>query len=297
MLESSYSHRVLRTMAVDELAREVKKALVNNELVQMREHPQIIFVTKDATEVPPFAHPLKVFESVAIDVRTVTRLDEDGGLVVKSPDEFNFNLLRGELEKVWTDEDRQSGFTTLSQIAGKFFSGYLTEVISKLYTLRADKETALHVVSAYFHWCQYREPIEDVTEHEAKILKYIRLATGLPLEYISPILTEILGVTTSTINDLNRFVGVIIQMPLLNDSLGTLDARAINVATMYNWRGAHSSEIVSLSLEYPPCFIAMLISANEERAFKHTPLERMIQRHRKVDLGQFAKTARALIKE
>lgn len=297
MLKSSYHHRLLKLMSPDVLVRQVMMAYHNGEVMQDPSHPGIVLVTKKCTDVTPFAHPLYIKGAVAIDVRTITTLSPEGALQTRQKDELDFLILRARLELAWLDEEKGPTFTTLSQIAGKFYSAYIADTLSKMFTLRADKQTIIHVLAAYYHWCQYREEISDVTEFLPNILKYIRIATGLPLEYIEPIMNSVIGKTTHSIIDIEHFIGLLHNLPELDGLLPGLSVRTISIATMHNWRGGHSSEVVALSLEYPPCFIAMLLAANEYRAFKSTPLELIIKRNRKVDLGQYAKTVNGLISD
>lgn len=295
MLKNSYQHPLLSAMDPDRIRKSVQVAILDQETIP---YEGVVQITTAASDVPEFAHPLSLpGGGVAIDVRTVTKLDKEGRLITRSAEEYEFQLLRARLEVAWVDEERQVGFTTLSQIAGRFYSAYIAEVISRMYTLRADRQSVTHIVAAYYHWCQYRPIIEDMEEHEASHLKYIRIVTGLPVEFIKPVLQEIYSIHKASINSTYEFLQLLEQLTLMQGTLPGLDKRTLNQTIMYNWRGGHANEIVMLSLDYPPCFIAMLLAANQWRAYKSTPLESLIKRNRKVDLDQYAKTVKSLIQD
>lgn len=297
MLASTYDHRVLRLMGVDKIRKEVQTAFLNDEIYRDAEYPGIIFITSKCSDVPVFSHPIKVHDSIAIDVRTITKLDTDERLIVRSQDEFQFLLLRAKLELVWTNEEKQPNFTTVAAVPSKFFSSYIADTLTRMHTLGPDKASVVHVVAAVYFWCQFRPHIEDLSEHEATLLKYVKNATGLPHEYILPILSDMFSVQSYGITTLETFIELLNNLPSLENSLHGLTVRTLNTTTMYAWRGGHSNETVSLSLEYPPCFIAMLVAANGYRAFKHTPLEQLISRHRKVDVDAYARSVKALTQD
>lgn len=297
MLASSYSHRVLGLMDPVKIEKEIHRAFLDNELVTMPQYPGILFVAAKAKDVPVFAHPIKVFDSIAIDVRTITKLNVDGELEVRSKDAFEFLVLRALLEKTWTDEEEQSRIRTLMPIAGKFYAGYVAETITRIATLSPDKASVVHVCMAYYFWCQVRDENVNVAEHEASALKFVRTATGLPVDYCQHVITEILEVYTSPLGTIESVIELMRGLPSMDGATRDLTPRVLSVATMYNWRGAHSNETVALSLEYPPAFIAMLVAAYKYRTFKHTPLERLIQRHRKVDMDQYVRSVNSVVGE
>lgn len=297
MLKSTYHHRILSLMNNEKTQKEVQRAYLNDEVLLDEKYPGIIFITSKCTDVPVFSHPLRTHQSIAIDVRTITKLDVEGALVIRSRDEFEFLVLRAQLELAWIDEDKQMYFTTISATASKFYSSYIADTLTRLHTLSPDKASIVHIAAAYFFWCQLRPRIEDVTDHEVSLLKYIRNATGLPHDYIIPVLQDAFSVRKTSLSSLEEFIALLEHLPTLENALSGLSVRTLNTATMYSWRGGHASEVVSLSLEYPPCFIAMLIAANGYRAFKHTPLEQLISRHRKVDMDAYTRSVKAIIKE
>lgn len=291
MLQSTYHHRVLSMMKSEDIVKEVQKAYLNQETHHDPKHPGIIFVTAKCSDVPVFSHPLKMHDSVAIDVRTLTRMDKEDNLIMRSQDEFEFLLLRAKLELVWIDEESQPYFTNVAPTASKFYSSYMAENITRLHTLGPDKASIVHVVSAVFFWSQFRPRIDDLEDRQATLLKFVKNATGLPHDYILPILSAL---PNRSIDHIEAFIATLINLPSLEGSLDGLNVRTLLSATMYSWRGGHAGEVIALSLEYPPCFIAMLVAANKYRAYKHTPLERLISRHRRVDMDEYERSIKGL---
>jgi hypothetical protein len=246
--------------------------------------------------IPAFGHPLaieqKLFSDefgdqddkpryrVFVDVRNFTRIsatddyDEGKEVDIKSKMDYHFAVMRGFFQHVWL----RYGARDLLNIGNyqiKIYSRWLSDILTKRFALPPDVQMTLVIISAYFYQCLFLD--DNVTElDESMKLKFatqVASATYISAEDAMRVID-----TLPVIRNLDELVNII------QSQSGTVRLEQFNVALLFtatsgSWFGPNNVEVTHVALEHPPTFIAMIISAANEKGYRNTSIGKLVDQY------------------
>lgn len=246
--------------------------------------------------IPAFGHPLaieqKLFSDefgdqddkpryrVFVDVRNFTRIsatddyDEGKEVDIKSKMDYHFAVMRGFFQHVWL----RYGARDLLNIGNyqiKIYSRWLSDILTKRFALPPDVQMTLVIISAYFYQCLFLD--DNITElDESMKLKFatqVASATYISAEDAMRVID-----TLPVIRNLDELVNII------QSQSGTVRLEQFNVALLFtatsgSWFGPNNVEVTHVALEHPPTFIAMIISAANEKGYRNTSIGKLVDQY------------------
>lgn len=290
-IRSSYDSKINKLMQVKPIILEIEKAMLHGEVHRFSD--EILFVSDDFTEVPPFIHPIYSPEKdiAFIDVRGFSSVGKDGALTLKGDVDSELTLLRAKLELVWQRAPRADVFTAF-HFSNLIFVRWLADTICHKQGLQlGQKSKVLAVTGLYLIGLYYNNVTDDY-----QINKYAEMISRdfyIPLE-------EVFGVIDTLDNpfprDVDEYVEALKKMQI-SPRLANL-----NTVSLYSMLGgswfmtANAIQLVGLAVEYPPCFAAMVSVATRYKIFKKTQIGERVDRANKGSAyDHFARALNAVI--
>lgn len=262
-LQDSYDSTLTKLVKTPTILLDIKKSVLLSQLKQYS--PQIEFITEDQTEVPLFIHPLynKEGNVVYLDARPYTSIERNGEMKIRSEYDYQLNLMRAKLELAWQLKDRNDLYAGLD-FANQIFVRWLSETICHRYGLIPIQQVKVMAVVAMFSIGQYFNTIED----ELTINRYLQMISR---NYMLDA-TTVVGVAELLENQFPRDIEEFIS------ALHRLDVsprlKEFNQLVLFNmlsgswYMNSNHMQIVSLGLEFPPAFAALVYMATQYSVYK-----------------------------
>ena len=289
MLNTSYSHPVMRAHRIDKIRSNINAHIYNEELHYV-EDARVVGIVANDNSVKSFYHPVLLNDEVVIDMRTYTKKDAStGGIRITNESEYKFSVMRAELELAWQG-DGLYGMYNHAGIPANFYAKWVSEGLTRGYSLDPENQMRTAIVSAAYFFCQFKEEDEWDEDSYPKALSFISRSTGTPAATVQDVLPEF-----KLINDIDMFAELL-RDTVKGDALVKLEARSLYTLLSGNWRGAHANEVAMLGVSFPPAFYSMVIAANDDRSYRNTPLQKIIDRTKKsVDTKTWTLAIRSML--
>jgi hypothetical protein len=261
----------------------IKDALGHNNLhVNNIGSVKPVFITGGAnheTQIPLFAHPItiKISQSetyMCADVRFFVRKDTPLDNIeksIKNITEFNFTKSRLILSMLWQDNQANRMKNGL-QFAGIVYAAWLSETISKNFALDFKDQTTLNIISHYFYQSLFLEEDLITPEDKERMAVQTIKATRAPAEFVLAVFDKIHAMTG--IEDYCIAVSTILE----NVRLKQFNVAILLTIVKSSWYGTNAKEIISVALEHPPTWIAIVWTSLYERTFKSSLIARISER-------------------
>lgn len=288
MIKQPYDTTPCKNYRLGDTIQEIKRAMINDEIrpaltPKGTTIDSVFLITSENDTVPQFAHPLH-FEHQGkdiwfVDVRGMTRVSREGVLVTVSAVDYELAITRATLSQIWYEGGERDLFA-LGKFPAIVFTRWISENISRRTAIDPATQMRLSVICALYYYQQFytQNDWDDVIK--IKSLATIAQQTRIPLDTVMDIGGDIPHM--STIMDLVECLKVHSQsVRFENFNIGLLYSMF-----MGSWFGSNSREIVAVSLEHPPTFLALIYLALKERSFRKTALAQMVLVSDKQDLGR-----------
>lgn len=234
----------------------------------------IFFVTDEHKNIPQFAHPIYLPSKniVVVDTRFAGRLDRTTGKV-KGGSDFNFLTIRSTLmAKSWVGGNTKD-LMNVGDLSVRIYSRLMAENISKRMGLDINIQNRIQIISAYFYLSLF--DAEELIVDEESLLKNARRissAVVLPADLVIEVLEEIPAMKTTA-----QFCDVLIARS------GTVRLEKFSPSVLYAilggiWYGSNAVETVTVSIEHPPTFVAMLYQTVNDRSYRKSIMGQIVQR-------------------
>jgi hypothetical protein len=241
--------------------------------------------------VAPFAHPLRIEVSgksmLVLDARAFTREDRiNDQLRITNPNEYEFLTLRGRLTQAWT-QGYESDLQSVGVIVPQVYTRLISEGIVRRLGLNPMDQQYLAVVTAFYYACLFTDEASlqehDVAKYAARISRITNINTIAVLQILDQLKGEDQELRVlSNIESLVEAIRKVGSSPRLE----ALNAGLLIQAVGGVWFGANAREMVAVSLEYPPYFIALIYMALTDRTFHGAPLSKLVEQLNKRDAGK-----------
>ncbi len=272
-LMNSFDSKVNRDFRTNLVLLEIKKShLVNTPHTEGKD---IYFVTDADLDVSPFQHPLYDADEdiVYLDVRGYSILDRNGAFRLKGDLDSELLLLRAKLELAWVHGTANELFTAFS-FSNDVYVRWLTETLTREFSLNPAQDTQLKVLIALFNIGQYYNSITE----PALITRYYRLISQqyyVDMDTVQEIASRL---TQTFPRDIAEFVAAIKEANISTRMANINEVSILNVLGGAWFMTAQPTLVVGLGLEYPPAFAAMVTMALNYRLFKKTSIGGVVDR-------------------
>lgn len=232
--------------------------------------------------VPQFAHPLLykddgghqyLLTDVRAFVRQLSKFDDSvSEKDIKNTTEWRLALHRAVLTQAWILKE-QSVLRTGLELAGLVYAVWLSEVITKKFALDPKDQVLVSIAAHYFYQSLFQEEIREselmmMAAKTAKVLKVDVKSCFSVFDKMTDVRTiddfcKVLSKVTENIRLEGFNIGVVLS--LISNS----------------WYGHESKQILSVALEHPPTWCAIIYASIKERTYKNFLVARIADRYGK----------------
>lgn len=238
----------------------------------------------DGEAIKPFAHPVVgEFDGrlrAVVDMRPFTRFDMRRHETELSNEAEGGNArLRARLTQLWIDQSPLM-LRNVSQLPVTIFARWISENLRRRLALDPAEQYKISILAGIFYYSNF-EMTGDMSEMD--MLKMVR-SVATPLKADLADVKSILD-QTGLVSGLDDFCT---KAKLVTGSV-RLDAlnKGLLITLLGNtFYGAHAAEIVAVSLEHPPTWIAILYTVATERSYKHSYLGDLMDNLTHKEVGQ-----------
>lgn len=306
MFKDCYETTVGQVINTKPIELAIKETLIKDGVVfnyNIRDVGSIkpMLITGNAqseTQIPLFAHPITITGSEAqrfmcADIRFFVRKDTPIDIIeksIKNRVEFNFTVSRLILSMLWEDRQRERVRNSF-QFATVVFGAWLSETISKNFVLDYRDQTVLNIITQFYYMSLFVEGDIDSDMKDRMAAQIIKL-TKAPAEMVLKTLdaTPIMG----NITEYCQVVSTVLE----NTRLKNFNLAVLLTLVKNSWYGTNGKEIISVALEHPPTWIAVIWAALNERSFSSSLIARLAERFGKRGASdEFNKNYRMLMQE
>lgn len=311
IFKDSYQTTVGSVFNTKPIQDSIKEAIIKDGLeyitlnVKYEGKLKPIFVTgmyHSESDIPLFTHPITIFnfqhnDFLCTDIRMFVNADKNQGsqssieTSIRNMTEYNFAKSRAILNLVWLD-GHVGIIKNGLQFAGTVFSAWLAESIAKTYALDFKDQTTLNVLTNMYYQSLFIEGTELDKETKERMVTHTIKATGVTAEYAFGVFDKVSG-----------FKGIECYCNYVREVLENVRLKNFNLAVLLtiiknSWYGANAKEIISVALEHPPTWCAVVYSALTERTYKTSMIFRVAERFSKRGTGdEFLKNYSDLVKQ
>jgi hypothetical protein len=288
IFEDSYQTTIGSAFDVKQILVSIKEAIIkdglnrNNLNVCNDGNFKPLFITgglPSESNIPLFTHPIILFNFnhenyLCTDLRLYVRKDSDINEIeksIKNLTEYNFVKSRTILNLVWLNDGINDIKNSL-YFASTIFSAWLSETISKSFALDYKDQTTIAIITSYYYQTLF---MDNNTFDESSIQKmavHTIKATKAPSELVFQIFEKITNMTDAN-SYCENIVNIVENVRLKNFNLAVLLTIVKN-----SWYGTNAKEILSVSIEHPPTWIAIVYASLSERTYKNSSIYRIAER-------------------
>lgn len=226
--------------------------------------------------IPMFTHPIlipnyKEKQYLVYDARTLFSKDSEGGMYVRSDTEKKFMDDRMVLLMAWLKGNKIDLLNNLNA-AAVIFAAWISDTISKRYALDPADQMKLTIIAHLYYQMLFHDGNELTSERKDKFSLHTMRATKAPGNLINDVIDKIESL--GNIHDLCESIKKVLDNVRLND----FSAAMLITITGTSWYGINPKELLSVALEHPPTWCAIVHSAMTERSFKKSQIALVTER-------------------
>jgi hypothetical protein len=287
--KTSYDTTVGKIFNMSKIELALKEALITGMLgnkklgVEESDGRVAVFVTGENSEshIPPFIHPYLIqnFKSkdyLVTDVRAFRastqdyQTDREFELGVKNTVEYALMKSRAALNLMWLSSD-VARIRARFSFACSVFAAWLSQSIAKAYALDFNDQVRLMALSVYYYHTLFQtesklsdQALEVAVVHTIK-------ATKLPAADVYALFEKIEGMP-----DIDAFCEEAKKV-VENVRLHDFNHAMLLTLVKNSWYGTNSKEWLSVALEHPPTWLAIVYATLTERTYKSSSLYKIVE--------------------
>ena len=295
MFNTAYETLPCRMYRMDEIYKAVAMATVNgngsvratvsSQFTQTQDHKDLSVTTSllvDGTpNIPLFAHPIvitnhanakTVHHDVVIDARDVTKIGYDGDMKIVSLSEYNLQRARVILQSKWT---MNIGAGALSAPVHNFpmrvFSRWIADALARRFNLDLDASVRVQALAGFMYMSMHNTTKEFPEYELVDIAMKVSRAVNIPT-----------NIAAEVLNHPAYFSSVEEFCDELSQRVGSSRLDGLNPVVIYgiikgSWFGKNASELVSVAIEHPPTFDALIYAAASTSSLQRTILGTLVK--------------------
>lgn len=238
----------------------------------------ILGVYESESNIPNFDHPLLVRvsrdeEFLCTDLRLHVRKGvtfDNVSNYIKNNSEYNFFQRRAVLNLVWLNGgigQIKNGLTLASSV----FSTWLSDTISKVYSLNYNESSIIAVITSIYYQSLFNDEKEFTEDTKQRMVAHTMKVTKSNSDFIFKVLDQIHKI--SDINEYCQLVSKLVQ----NDRLKDFNLAILLTMIKNSWYGTNSKSVISISLEHPPTWCAIIYAVINDRSFNNTNISKYVK--------------------
>lgn len=288
--KTSYETTIGSVFPSKKLENSLKEALVSTNLSQQNfgvspiEENHLVFVAgldSGESHIPAFIHPYlienyKGQSYLIADIRAFKNSSEaylsqaSFEKSVRNKTEYVLTKNRAILDLKWVSGEYTKLRSKFS-FAGSVFAAWISQSVSKAYGLDfQDQRVIMAIAMYYYHTLFTADKVLQDKLLEIAVIHTIK-ATKLSSKEVDEIFAQM-----TEINDVNDLCGSIKKI-VNNVRLQDFSLAMLLTLVQSTWYGNSARELISVALEHPPTWIAIVFAALTERTYKTSSLYRLIE--------------------
>ena len=246
-------------------------------------------------EIPAFAHPFVFIDSnkhnqVVFDGRAVGRWDpQKYEFVVTNKVEYGLALYRAKLTDIWVNQ-RVETLRDFSHLPMSVFAAWISESVGRRFALDPREQFELSIIAAVYYCSLFIADERFEEKDKVRIGSIVARAVRAKPEDVFMVLDQMETVPRSV----QEFCTLAANLPR-SVRLKDFNAGLLFAIMGGTWFGANAKEMVAVALEHPPTWIAILLSALNERSFKNATVAKTAERIAGRASGDFIRAAHNLV--
>lgn len=296
MFDTPYQTTPCSRFVLDKITTGIRQQEISEALIEVQGAPGIALVRPGVVDFPPFQQAITKVEaptlqhSVVIDGRKLLRGD---GSPVRI-DTYAHAILTARLIQRWVEGDVgvRRDFLSVGDFPVKCFASWISGTLSLRLSLDF-AQTAMLRALATIYFIQLHESADGSSTALDQDRLMVRAARSLP--GVDPVT---LGMSVGEVPKMKNIAEFVVWV---KKTLSTARTDELTVGFLYialaASYGVEYREAVTVALEYPPIFIAMVYTATQDRGYMKTGLGRVVERCISRDNAkEFAKNVNLLLK-
>lgn len=295
MFKTAYETLPCRMYKMDEVYKNIQLALAGRDVALVDNTPvqfatgqtnaevtvRGIMVIDGAVNIPIFAHPVALEEPsganskhwvVATDARDVTKRSFDSSWKVTTQSEYNMIRTRLILQTRWLT-NIISGATSapIQNFPMRIYSRWMADAMARRFNLDLDSAVRVQALAAFMYLSMHHE-MKEIKDYELPdIAMKIGRGVNIPVNIVAEVIEGI-----SYFDNVEEFCdNLITRIP--SSRLEGLNPVVLYGIVKGSWFGKNASELVSVSIEHPPTFEALLYAAAGSSALQRTILGTLVK--------------------
>lgn len=239
------------------------------------------FVIDGAVNLPLFAHPIVienlndgkvVFYNVVADARDVTKRGYESGWKVTSQSEFNLIRTRLILEARWLMNSLSGAQTApVLNFPMRMFSRWIGDALARRFNMDLDATVRVQAIAAFMYMSMHHGDTEIKDYELVDMAMKISRGINVPTAIVSEVLQDI-----TFFSNVEEFCDALLTR------VGSSKLDGLNPVVLYgiirgSWFGKNASELVSVAIEHPPTFDALLHAAAGSSTLQRTLLGTLVK--------------------
>lgn len=296
---SPYETTIGSKFNTDRSQTAIRQSLgLNYPWMKINEANKTIFIYPNPV-VPTFSHPLTI-ETVKgltytiCDLSSFIRERQEGEYVVANKPLFSLQTIRTVLTSDLINNGTRS-IKSLSPNVVKTYVDLITSSLSMMFSLNNEEVLALRALSGWMYYSMlHNDPYAGELEFDALIAKLAR-DINIPSSFLYRYLDQEFY---KNVSDFLEKIRQKISNPAvqkINEGLFyTVIAKNLNANV---WIGLEKQEILAMSVEHIPTFIATLVICLSEQVFKNAGLTKMALRNFTRDKANFILAVNSIVND
>lgn len=288
MFNHAYETTPCADYVLGSIKKEIELAYIDGQLIPAtsvdgQKFPNILTIPPAAKHIDPFAHPLTLVrndrEYTVIDTRGMTRQSRDGDITISSRIDYTLLLLRAALTEQWNTHSPLD-LLACGSLPLTVYSRWLSEAICRRLPVNPGDQLKITVIAGWFFLSMFRSPETNDEQTRLKMATQIGRATYVNVEKVLEITDEL--TVMANVKDFTE---------QLKKVVGSSALEKFSYALLYtfiggSWFGPNSKEVVTVALEHPPTFFAMVYVALQDRSWRNTRIGELTLQNDKGDVGR-----------
>lgn len=296
---SPYETTIGSKFNTDRSQTAIRQSLgLNYPWMKINEANKTIFIYPNPV-IPTFSHPLTI-ETVKgltytiCDLSSFIRERQEGEYVVANKPLFSLQTIRTVLTSDLINNGTRS-IKSLSPNVVKTYVDLITSSLSMAFSLNNEEVLALRALSGWMYYSMlHNDPYAGELEFDALIAKLAR-EINIPSSFLYRYLDQEFYKNVSDFLEKIRQKITNPAVQKINEGLFyTVIAKNLNANV---WIGLEKQEILAMSVEHIPTFIATLVICLSEQVFKNAGLTKMALRNFTRDKANFILAVNSIVND
>jgi hypothetical protein len=292
MFKNAYETTPCSAYNLAEITKAVQEAKINGELEEAQslvkgdDVMDVYTIPNQLKDIGAFAHPLSVKfvgsmfpDAVVLDTRAYTRRTPDGKTVVTNVSEYNFQVLRGRLQKRWTS-GAANDFLSFGALPLTVFARWIAEAITRRLGLSPAEQMRITIIAGMYYLQLFQPDGPIDADAMVKLSAQLSRAINVQLPVVLQVTDQVGRMT-----DIRSFIAT------LTTVMNTPRLEKFSAALLYaimgsSWFGANPRETVAVALEHPPTYLTMVYTCLTDRSVHKCFLAELVARVDRQNLGK-----------